>query len=203
MSEKDQNLERIQKILEERAKLLARPLREESPGEVIEVAVVSLGLNQYGIDVKSIAEVQLFDGVTPIPGIPPYWIGLVNLRSQLVPLLDLGVYLGLPSFPKNEPAYKKEKTKNRKEKNDQGNNNPDNPCTVIYIHDNNHLIGLLVDQVIEIQKIPKTEITPSPIKKSMNERKTTEGITPGLSSILNMDGILADPKLIIQDIVTQ
>ena len=89
----------IQRILEERAAVLARPTEAVAAGDTLELVILVVGKERYGIPIQQVHEIQaLTAGLTPVPGIPPHWIGLMNLRGRLHPVLDLGHFLNATPF---------------------------------------------------------------------------------------------------------
>ena len=91
----------VERVLAERARLLARPLPEpDRPGD--EVVVVEAGGERYAVDVAWVERIQPIDGVTSLPGLRPPWRGLVSVRGELLPALDLAAYLGQPASPDGE-----------------------------------------------------------------------------------------------------
>src|SRR5262245_35228075 len=83
----------IQRILEERARALARSPETEPAGERIDLVVLTLGAERYGVDVHHVQEIRPLGALTPVPGAPPIWAGVVNLHGQLYPILNLRRYL--------------------------------------------------------------------------------------------------------------
>ena len=59
-------------------------------------ATFRLGGQTFGIDVRIIREINRILDITPLPFSADYVRGLINLRGQIVTILDLGVRLGLP-----------------------------------------------------------------------------------------------------------
>jgi purine-binding chemotaxis protein CheW len=55
-----------------------------------------LGEHLFGIDLLRIREIDRIVDLTPVPGARDHVRGLINLRGQIVTVLDLGVRLGLP-----------------------------------------------------------------------------------------------------------
>jgi hypothetical protein len=89
----------VERVLAERARLLARPLPvPDRPGDD-EVVVIEAGGGRYAIDVACVERVHPIDGVTTLPGLRPPWRGLVSVRGELLPALDLPAYLGRTLFP--------------------------------------------------------------------------------------------------------
>ncbi len=194
-----QSLVEVQRILEERAHLLARTPQEETRGETVEMVVVALDTERYGIEIGIVSEIQSLGGLTPVPGVQSYWLGLVNLRSHLVPLLDLRAYLGLTPFPISEREHKGE---NHPKKLAAPTHNKDAQIPegqIMVVNSPGYPVGLLVDNVIEVRELPRTEIGPPLKKVTAAERKITEGLTSDLLTILDIGKVLTDPRLVVQD----
>ena len=93
----------VERVLAERARLLARPLPEpDRPGD--EVVVIEAGGERYAVDVARVERVHPINRVTPLPGLRPPWRGLVSVRGELLPALDLAAYLGRPPAPATGPV---------------------------------------------------------------------------------------------------
>ena len=65
--------------------------------------VLSLGEDRYGIELTDVREVVPEPFLTPLPGAPPAVLGVVNLRGEVVPVLDTAALLGLA--PLNRIAF--------------------------------------------------------------------------------------------------
>jgi purine-binding chemotaxis protein CheW len=59
-------------------------------------ATFHLGERLFGLDLLAIREINRNLEITPVPRARPHVRGLINLRGQIVTILDLGVRLGLP-----------------------------------------------------------------------------------------------------------
>ncbi len=80
----------------ERARLLRAGAVEEE-GEIAPTLVaVRMGGENFGLDLGWVREFSARPAVTPVPCAPPDVLGLVNLRGEVVTLLDLRGALGLP-----------------------------------------------------------------------------------------------------------
>src|SRR5262249_55294806 len=96
-------------ILEERARELARPMDQEERGRGPSVLILGVRAELYGIDIRVVQETRPFAEMAPLPNVPPFWKGLVNVRGRLCPVLDLGRYLQVPEAvdaagaPEGEP----------------------------------------------------------------------------------------------------
>ena len=61
----------------------------------IQQLTVSLGAEEYGIDILAVREIRGWTPVTRIPQAPSYVLGVLNLRGAIVPVLDLRLRFGL------------------------------------------------------------------------------------------------------------
>ena len=166
--------ERTRLILEERARILARPLEKEEDGDALSLVVVGVGPEQYGLDITRLQETKPLSGLTHLPNVPPFWRGLVNLRGHLVPVLDLRRYLQLPEVSAGEEGI----------------------VVVVAIRD--LAVGLLVDSVTDIRRVPLALIKPPPADTAGTRSQVIRGVTNDLISVLDLDAMLADPSLSVQ-----
>ncbi len=79
-----------------RATQMARTIESEDQGEQLELAVIRLGREIYGVDVRYVYEIRPLTHLTRVPRTPPWVAGVVNLRGRIVSVLDLQKYLNLP-----------------------------------------------------------------------------------------------------------
>jgi purine-binding chemotaxis protein CheW len=88
--------EQARAVLDERARLLARvPPRPPGPAEVLEVVTFTLAFERYAIETQYIAKVVRLTDFTPVPGTPAFLGGVLNLRGEILDLIDLRAFLGI------------------------------------------------------------------------------------------------------------
>ncbi|MBX7200942.1 MAG: chemotaxis protein CheW [Rhodospirillaceae bacterium] len=87
--------DRARKIMEARAKALARPQAESAAVEDLEAVVFSLARETYAIESRFVREVVLFTGFTPLPGVPAHVMGVTNLRGEILAVMDLRPFFNL------------------------------------------------------------------------------------------------------------
>lgn len=87
----------VERVLAERARLLARPLPAPDHRPGADVVVLVAGGERFAVDVAAVERVHPVDGVTPLPGLRSPWRGIVSVRGELLPALDLPAYLGRPA----------------------------------------------------------------------------------------------------------
>ncbi|MEO7094339.1 MAG: chemotaxis protein CheW, partial [Polyangiales bacterium] len=89
--------ERVQRILEERARLLARPVHATAPAhDTLELLVCALGDERCALETRSVLHAGRAPRVTGIPGVPSPFVGIANHAGGVIPVIDLGAVLDLP-----------------------------------------------------------------------------------------------------------
>jgi purine-binding chemotaxis protein CheW len=161
----------VRRILEERARELARPVETGVVEETTSLLVVQVGPERYAVDVSAVREIKPLAGITPLPGLPSFWSGLVNLRGNLVPVLDLATYLALPAS--SEPA--------------------DEP-KLVFVAAEGIDVALVVDAVREIRRTPAGDLGPS-TSTDLEGVRIVQHVTKDLVSVLDLSYLLQDPAL--------
>ncbi|MCC7445775.1 MAG: chemotaxis protein CheW [Anaerolineae bacterium] len=82
--------------LEQRTHQLARPITSGSSHNAHWVLTFALGTERYGWPVHRVRAIGRIDHLTPVPTAPAYYPGVLSLRGQVLSVMDLRVYLGLP-----------------------------------------------------------------------------------------------------------
>lgn len=86
-----------QAILRQRATLLAREMpREEEDGALLEVVEFGLGRERYGFAAEHVREVVRLENFSPLPCTPRWVAGIMNVRGQILTVIDLRAWLDLP-----------------------------------------------------------------------------------------------------------
>ena len=103
-----------------------------------EFLTFTLGKEEYGIDILRVQEIRGYDTVTEIAHTPPFIKGVINLRGQIVPIVDLRIKFGLP-YP------------------------PYGPTTIVIIlRLAGRLVGIVVDGVSDVVALAAGLIRPAP-----------------------------------------
>ncbi|HHM04860.1 MAG TPA: chemotaxis protein CheW [Gammaproteobacteria bacterium] len=92
----------------------------------------------YGIDVLQVQEVLRVSEISPVPGAPPFVIGIINLRGNVVTVIDTRSRFGL--MPKEI----------------------DDLSRIVVIDSNERVVGLLVDSVAEVAYVRDSQIEGAP-----------------------------------------
>jgi chemotaxis signal transduction protein len=91
--------ERIDEELAARARAFARPQTGVAAAPALEVVAFGSGDTRYAIAAPFVRRIERLGRVTPLPGAPAHFAGLMNLHGQLIPLVDLGRLYGAPACP--------------------------------------------------------------------------------------------------------
>jgi purine-binding chemotaxis protein CheW len=166
----------IQRILEERTAALARTAEEEDLGETISLVVLALGAERYAVNIDFVREIRPVETLTQLPATPVFWLGLVNLRGNLSPVLDLRRYLGVQATAAAHDA-----------------------AQLVVVESAGVSIALKVDDVPEVRVVPVASIGPSLVEASSERPDLQIGLTDDLLSVLDVEALLDDPSLIIHD----
>ena len=165
---------RARALLESRAHLLAQPLPEPPlPGELLDVAVFSLARERYAIETRVLREIVRFADFTPVPGAADFLVGVTNLRGEILPVVDLRRFFGLP---------------------DRGLT--DQSRVLVLGHDRRDL-GVLADETHDVVSLRTDAIfAPSSVQPS-GGRAYIRGFTEEAVVVLDGDKLLRDPRLVI------
>lgn len=90
----DTQLVAIQKRLKQRAQQYAAPIKERTaPEDVENILSFRLGEEHYGVDVMLVRSVRPVTKITRVPGTPAFYRGVINVRGQILTVLDLRLFL--------------------------------------------------------------------------------------------------------------
>ncbi len=133
----------------------------------------SLKDKSYGIKIKYVNEIIEMQKITEIPDLPPFVKGVINLRGKIIPVMDMRMRFNIE----------------QEEYNDR---------TCIIITDmNSFTVGLIVDIVTEVLKVPTENIT-NPPKFKDSENRFVSGIArvnEDVKIMLDIEKILYDEEI--------
>jgi purine-binding chemotaxis protein CheW len=88
--------EEHQERLLQRTREWSRSVEETPPDSLVELLSFTLGEELYAIESGHVGAVLPLPHFTPLPGTPPFVLGIVNVRGHIVSVLDLRVLFELP-----------------------------------------------------------------------------------------------------------
>lgn len=164
------------KILKARAQALARePERDDVNGESVEILEFSLAYESYGVESSFVREVYPLKAFTPLPGTPPFVFGIVNVRGQIISVIDLKKFFELP---------------------DKGLSDLNK---VVIVHNPVLEFGILADAIAGIRSIRISEIQPSLPTLTGIRQDYLRGVTPDRLVVLDAAKLLADKALVVHE----
>jgi len=168
--------EETQHILKTRAQALARePVPTEAADERIEVVEFLLAHERYAIESSYIREIAPLENLTPLPCTPAFVLGIVNLRGEILSVIDIKKFFDLPE--KGLTDLNK----------------------VIVLQSGNMLFGILADAIVGVFYIPLTDIQPSLPTLTGVREEYLKGVTAERTVILDAEKLLTDEKIIVQE----
>jgi purine-binding chemotaxis protein CheW len=91
-------------VLVERSRRLAKVATTEPEGHSVSILVFRLGGESYAVDVAALRSIEPVGSLTPLPCAPRFVAGVLNLRGEMLTVLDLGAVLDLPQAPASAEA---------------------------------------------------------------------------------------------------
>ena len=153
---------------------LEATVRENTDSEhagTMQLVSFHLADETYGVEIKKVREIILMCEITRIPQAPHYVQGLINLRSAVIPVIDLRARFGLP-----ESAI-----------------TPDSRILVVNIR--SKTVGIVVDAVDEVLRVSKEQIAPAPNTVAGYGNQYVSGLVrldSRLLILLEVDQLLAE-----------
>lgn len=103
-------------------------------GTPLQVVIFSLEGKNLAVDILKVQEIIRMVEITPVPKMPPFALGVINLRGKVVPIINIREKLGMPAA---RPTVK---------------------TCIVLIRSGGQLIGFLVDDVAEVLSMPREAI---------------------------------------------
>jgi purine-binding chemotaxis protein CheW len=164
-----------QLILQARAGILASPPATAADTEYIEVVTFALAYETYAIETIYIDEVHPLKELTPLPCIPAFVAGIINVRGEVISVIDIKVFFELPA--KGLTDLNK----------------------VIILSDGVMKFGILADAVLDVKRLPLRELQTSLPTLTGIREDYLRGITADRLVVLDAVGLLSDPKIIVHE----
>jgi purine-binding chemotaxis protein CheW len=123
-----------------------------SDDPILQWVTFRLAGETYGINVMQVQEVLRYSEIAPVPGAPSYVLGIINLRGNVVTVIDTRHRFGL------EPG----------EINDNSR--------IVIIEAEGHVVGILVDSVSEVVYLRQSEVETAPNVGNDESAKFIQGV---------------------------
>lgn len=103
-----------------------------------QVVSFRIGRELFGVYIHIVQEIVRVPEITPVPEMPSFVEGVINLRGKIVSIVDLGTRLGIEGTARSRSSR------------------------ILIIEVEKKVLGLLVDAVTEILRIPPESVEPAP-----------------------------------------
>lgn len=133
----------------------------------------SLAEETYAIDVLQVQEVLKVTEIAPVPGVPDYILGIINLRGNVVTVIDARRRMGLDDRESDEASR------------------------IVIIDVDNQNVGILVDSVSEVVRISPDSVEPAPEVGNDDSSRFIQGVTSteeGLTILVDLNKLLSDEE---------
>ena len=125
---------------------------QSSDDPILQWVTFRLDNETYGINVMQVQEVLRHTEIAPVPGAPSYVLGIINLRGNVVTVIDTRQRFGL------EPAPVTDQTR------------------IVIIEADRQVVGILVDSVAEVVYLRQSEIETAPHVGTDESAKFIQGV---------------------------
>jgi purine-binding chemotaxis protein CheW len=140
----------------------------------VQIVTFRLGQEEYGVDIMKVQEIILLGEITRVPEVPDFVEGVINLRGNVIPIVDLRKRFRITGTDHTEATR----------------------IVVLNVH--GKTIGAIVDAVSEVLRTSSAEIEPAPPTISGMGRDYLKGLIKlekRLLILLDIDKILNFEKI--------
>lgn len=123
-----------------------------SQDSVLQWVTFLLDGETFGVNVMQVREVLRYSEVAPVPGAPAHVLGIINLRGNVVTVIDTRNRFGLPPGEITEQSR------------------------IVVIEAESHVVGILVDSVAEVVYLRGSEIEAAPSIGSDDSAQYIQGV---------------------------
>jgi purine-binding chemotaxis protein CheW len=128
----------------------------------------------YGIDIRLVREIRIWSATTRLPNTPAFVRGVINLRSSIVPILDLRARFG------------------------QGQTQPSTAHVIVVVEVGTRVVGILVDSAMDIVTLRKSDIKAMPAVKGSGTSAYLYGlviVNEQMIALLAVDRVAGVPTI--------
>lgn len=144
---------------------------KEGNDQILQWVTFQLDDETYGINVMQVQEVLRYSEIAPVPGAPDYVLGIINLRGNVVTVIDTRTRFGLPTSEVTDQSR------------------------VAIIEAEEQVIGILVDSVAEVVYLRSSDIDSAPNVGTEESAKFIQGVSNRDGELL----ILVDLNKLLTD----
>jgi len=178
-SGRDYGPEEARLVLQARARAAAKPPVKPDDAERLEVLAFTLAGETYGVETCHVREVCQLKELTAVPCTPPFVAGVMNLRGQILAILDLRKFFDLPGGGLTEL--------NR----------------VIVLRGGDDELGLLADSIDGVRSVPASDLQEGLPTLTGSRERFLKGVTGQMLAVLDGGRLLSDAGLKVNEEVAR
>jgi purine-binding chemotaxis protein CheW len=169
-------VEQFRAVLKQRAKSLAQEEQQDelSESEHVQILQFLLAGEIYAFEAKLVREVRVAMDVTPIPCTPAFVAGVVNLRGEIVTVLDTKLLLGLP---------REERFSHK----------------LIIVRNKEAQMAFLIDDVIGVAPVSIKELQPALPTMPVEQARRIAGLTGDPLVLIDVEALMTDQRILVEE----
>jgi purine-binding chemotaxis protein CheW len=165
--------QRIAAVLRERAQSYAKSTARVGEEATIETIAFEVEGERFAIEIGGGAAAATLNGLTELPGLPPFYLGLIGHRGQVYPVIDVRTLMGRPRGESRSLRY------------------------AVLVRSGRAALGLAASEILGIQRHPAGEI--ATIRDEGTRHHALIGIGPDSTAIFDTARLLQDNRLLVDD----
>ncbi len=145
----------------------------EKDEQILQLVTFHVGDEEFGVEILAVREINRMMEITRVPHAPSFVEGVINLRGQVIPVVDLRRRFGMP--PREH----------------------DRNTRIVVVELSDKVVGFVVDSVSEVLRVPASLVEPPPPIVGGVEREYLEGVVKledRLLILLNLQRLLGEEE---------
>lgn len=154
-------------------KMATQSPQQSKNDQMLQWVTFKLDHETYGVNVMQVREVLRYTDIAPVPGAPSYVLGIINLRGNVVTVIDARQRFGLAT------------------------NDITDQTRIIIIEVERQVVGILVDSVAEVVYLYQSEIETTPNVGNEDSAKFIQGVCNKNNELLilvELDKLMSDEE---------
>ena len=163
------------RLLDARARELAAEPDDAQQVSTLEVVEFMLAHERYAVETRCVREIYPLTKLTPLPCTPAFVLGIVNLRGEIVSVIDIKKFFNLPNIGLTDLNK------------------------VLVLESESMCFGVLADAIVDVHRIPIDRIQPVLPTLTGIREQYLQGVTSDRTIILDASSLLADAEIVVQE----
>lgn len=148
------------------------PSRAEPSSATTEILIFEIAASRYGVPAAKVRELLRAVSVTPLPNAPRFVEGIINVRGELIPVVDLAARFGLPNRPISHTDH------------------------LIVVWTGEHTVAIRAERASHLVRVEARQI--EPVDRHVPGMRSREGVamlSEGLVLLIEPEKLFADAEL--------